>query len=254
MGGGAIVADNLSYKYASGETVFRHLGFRIESGEFIVILGKSGGGKTTLLKVMAGLLPEYKGNLLIDGQDLREASTSLGFVFQDFALFPWLNTQKNIEFGLKLKGLKKELRDKKSKELMQLTGLSSAKNKFPHQLSGGMQQRAAIARVLAIDPKIMLLDEPFGALDYGTRTHLQQFLLSIWQQFQKTIIFVTHSVEEALTLGQRILLLRSQGLIEIPVTLPYPRNVAGTDFNGYRRQLLNEFMFDDKKSQFIGDE
>lgn len=194
----------------SARTVLEHLNLDIQDGEFVCVLGPSGCGKTSLLKMIAGYEKQTDGNILIDEQPHRGPGPNIGVVFQHANLFPWLTVEKNISFGLKMKKIPKPEREKIVEQYMQIVNLNDAAQLLPHELSGGMKQRVAIARALAPNPKIILMDEPFGALDSITRQSLQNELRNIWQQTNKTIFFITHDVDEAITLGSRIIILNGK--------------------------------------------
>ena len=198
----------------------------VADNDFITILGPSGCGKSTLLRIIAGLEPAREGKVLLDGVPVSGPGADRGFVFQSYTLFPWLTVQQNIAFGLREKGLAEGERLKIARDWAGRVGLAGFVDHFPKQLSGGMQQRTAIARALANDPKILLLDEPFGALDNQTRALMQEMLLGIWEREQKTVLFVTHDIEEAIFVGSRVVVMSARpGRIkaDIAVDLPHPR-------------------------------
>ena len=212
----------------------------IAKGEFVCLIGASGCGKSTLLRIMAGFEQPTSGEALMWGKPIEGPEPSRGMVFQDYALFPWLSVRENIAFGPIARGLSgaqvKETVDK----FIELVGLNKFANAYPHQLSGGMKQRVAIARVLANDAELVLMDEPFGALDAMTRERLQDELLEIWQRTKLTVVFVTHSVEEAIFLANRVVVMTpGPGRIESDnaLDLPRPRDVASPEFNAIRRVL-----------------
>lgn len=208
-------------------TALAEVNLTIKENEFITILGPSGCGKSTLLRIVGGLEEQTTGRVLLDGGEVSGPSEERGFVFQSYSLFPWLTVKENIEFGLKNKKVPLKEREEISKEYIDLIGLHGFSDHYPKQLSGGMQQRVAIARALANDPQILLLDEPFGALDNQTRSLMQESLLNIWEKTHKTILFVTHDVEEAIFLASRVLVMTSRpGKIkaDIPIDLEYPRS------------------------------
>jgi NitT/TauT family transport system ATP-binding protein len=218
----------------------RDVSFQVRAGEFVVLLGPSGCGKSTLLNIVAGFERATRGEIRLDGEAIGAPGPDRGVVFQDYALFPWLTVRENIEYGLREKGLPRRQRLETCRRYIELVGLGGFEGRYPHQLSGGMQQRVAISRALAIDPKMLLMDEPFGALDAQTRRLLQQELLRVWQATHKTVIFVTHSVDEAIFLGQKVVVMTARpGSIKevIEVGLPYPRDLTGEDFNVYRRRV-----------------
>jgi len=193
--------------------------------EFLALLGPSGCGKSTLLRMIDGLIPCDTGRILLDGTDVTGVpGHGRGMVFQTFDLFPWRTAVGNVEFGLEVKGASKAERREISRHYIKLVGLSGFEDSYPHQLSGGMQQRVGIARAFAIRPEVLLMDEPFGALDVQTRDILQDELLHIWEQEQKTVLFVTHGIEEAIYLADRILVFTPRpARIERIISVPLPR-------------------------------
>ncbi len=212
----------------------------IHKGEFICLIGASGCGKSTLLRIMAGFEPPTEGQALMWGQPIAGPDPSRGMVFQDYALFPWLSVRDNIGFGPAARGLSSGEVKATVDKFVELVGLQKFVNAYPHQLSGGMKQRVAIARVLANDAELVLMDEPFGALDAMTRERLQDELLDIWQRTRLTVVFVTHSIEEAIVLAGRVVVMTpGPGRIESDnaLTLPRPRDVASPEFNAVRRVL-----------------
>lgn len=200
--------------------------FDVEEGEFVTILGPSGCGKSTILRIIAGLTDTSSGKALLDGTEISSPGRDRGMVFQSYTLFPWLTVQENIEFGLELKGAPKKERAEVALHYLELIGLKGFENHYPKNLSGGMKQRVAIARALANEPEILLMDEPFGALDAQTRAIMQEVLLNAWQESKKTILFVTHDVEEAIFLGDTVYVMTARpGRLKkkIPVPLKRPR-------------------------------
>ncbi|OKY78377.1 MAG: ABC-type nitrate/sulfonate/bicarbonate transport system ATPase component [Candidatus Methanohalarchaeum thermophilum] len=215
--------------------------FSVKNGEFICVVGPSGCGKSTLLNLIAGLEEPTSGKVFIGGEEVKQTSSEVGLVFQESTLFPWRTIEQNIEFGLELSDYSKEKRRKISEKYIQLVGLEGFEESYPSQLSGGMKQRAAIARTLANDPKVLLMDEPFGSLDAQTRNLMQKELLRIWNKEKKTIIFVTHNVDEAIYLADRVLVLSSRpGTIrkDIEIKLERKRDRTGKEFNEYRQEVL----------------
>ena len=202
-------------------------------GEFLAIVGPTGCGKTTLLRLIAGLEKPDRGTITVANKNIEGINADATLVFQQYSLFPWLNIFDNICFSFKINKISKQNQNERVKKLIDLVGLRGCETSYPYELSGGMQQRAAIARALAFDAKILLLDEPFGALDERTRHRLQEELLEIWQEANKTIIFVTHAIDEAIFLASKVLVMRDQpGKIEhmIPIDLPRPRNRQSKEF------------------------
>ncbi len=212
----------------------------INKGEFVCLIGASGCGKSTLLRILAGFETASSGTAQMYGMPIAGPGPERGMVFQDFALFPWLTVRENIAFGPHQRGLPKPKLDELAGYYMDMVGLSKFADFYPGQLSGGMKQRVAIARVLANDCEVLLMDEPFGALDALTREKLQQDLLEIWERTRLTIIFVTHAVEEAVLLSDRVVVMTAgPGRIEEDVTLQLerPRDIVGIEFNQVRRDI-----------------
>jgi taurine transport system ATP-binding protein len=205
--------DNLGLTFGKGSSqveVLREINFKIGPGDFICVLGSSGCGKTTLLRSLAGYQQPSQGTVLISGKLHNKPDADVGVVFQRPNLFPWLTIAKNVEFGPKMRGIAQIERRQRVSHYLDLVGLDHAANLLPYQLSGGMQQRAAIARTLAADPKLILMDEPFGALDALTRESMQIHLKQIWEQTRKTIFFITHDVEEAMLLSTRLVVMHAR--------------------------------------------
>ncbi|MGE8538556.1 MAG: ABC transporter ATP-binding protein [Acinetobacter sp.] len=193
----------------------------IQQGEFVSIVGPSGCGKSTLLDLIAGLTRPSSGQILLNGKEITRPGLDRGIVFQQYALYPWLNALQNIEFGLEAKGVDKKTRRQKAQYYLELVGLAGFEQHFPNELSGGMKQRVAIARSLAYEPEILLMDEPFAALDAQTRETLQEELLNIWRTSKATIIFITHSIDEAIYLSQRVAIMTSRpGRIKDVIQIP----------------------------------
>jgi NitT/TauT family transport system ATP-binding protein len=212
-------------------TAVRNLNLNVKPGEFVTIVGPSGCGKSTLLDILAGLALPTEGDIFIDGKRAHGPGLDRGIVLQGYALFPWRTVRQNIEYGLEIKKMKKAERREISDHFIELVSLVGFENCFPYELSGGMRQRVAIARALAYDPEVLLMDEPFAAVDAQTRETLQDELLRIWEKTGKTIIFITHSIEEAVFLADRVAVMSSSpGTIQhiVRVDLPRPRRVADT--------------------------
>ena len=216
------------YNTRKGEVVaLNGVNFDIKENEFICVIGPSGCGKSTLLNIIAGLLEPTAGQILVDGKPIQGTGTDRGVVFQQYALFPWLTVKKNVEFGLKLKGLSKEECESIAMKYLKMVELEKFADSYPKELSGGMKQRVAIARAYAMNPEVLLMDEPFGALDAQTRTQLQTELLKAWQEEHKTCFFVTHDIEEAIVLATRVVIMSARpGRIKevVDIDIPYPRD------------------------------
>ncbi|EOS64746.1 MULTISPECIES: ABC transporter ATP-binding protein [unclassified Anaerotruncus] len=221
--------DNVVKKYSgrNGEMVaLNGVSLDIHENEFVCVVGPSGCGKSTLLNIIAGLHEPTSGQVLVDGQAVSGPGPDRGVVFQQYALFPWLTVQKNVEFGLKLQGMSQDKAEQEAKKYIKMVDLEQFAQSYPKELSGGMKQRVAIARAYAINPKVLLMDEPFGALDAQTRTQLQTELLKTWEKEQKTCFFITHDVEEAIILAQRVIIMSARpGRIKevVEINIPYPR-------------------------------
>lgn len=216
----------------------------IVAGSFVCLVGPSGCGKTTVLNLLAGFDQPSSGSVEIDGRPVSGADRNHIMIFQDYGLYPWKSVLGNVLFGLRARGIKSVPARERALAALDMVNLRSAADRHPHELSGGMKQRVAIARALAVEPDILFMDEPFAALDAFTRIHLQDELLRIWQERRPTVVFVTHDLDEAITLGQRVVLMapkpgRIQRVIDIP--LAYPRERTRDDFALYRRQLFEEF-------------
>ncbi|WP_374000357.1 ABC transporter ATP-binding protein [Bdellovibrio bacteriovorus] len=223
----------------------KDIDFNIPAGQFVCLLGPSGCGKSTLLNAIAGFSLPSEGSVMVGGQEILEPGPDRGMVFQEYALFPWMTVEENIVFGLKIKKADPEQIEAKLQKLLKTLKLTDFRRRFPKDLSGGMRQRVAIARVLALDPPIMLMDEPFGALDALTRRSLQDELLKIWSDLKKTVVFVTHSIEEAIYLADRIVVMSYRpGTVkkDVKVEVPRPRNPADPDFNNLKRELSQLVM------------
>jgi NitT/TauT family transport system ATP-binding protein len=229
---GTVNIDNVSIQLGHGAarfTALQNLSLQVEAGELVCLLGPSGCGKSTLLGAVAGHLPISHGSIHVDRQPVAAPHPERGLVFQHHTLFPWQKTIDNVAYGLKMKGVKRQERRAQALDLLQLVGLAEFADRYPWQLSGGMQQRVEIARVLINRPRVLLMDEPFGALDAITRLRMQELLLDIWARVRTTILFVTHDIDEALFLADRIVVISPQpGRIveEIALDFPRPRNAA----------------------------
>ena len=230
----------------------KDINLQIPHGQFVCLLGPSGCGKSTLLNAIAGFSLPTSGTLTADGQPITGPGPDRGMVFQEYALFPWMTVEKNIAFGMEIKGQSKAQIASTVDKLLEMLSLSDFRTRYPKDLSGGMRQRVAIARVLALDSPIMLMDEPFGALDALTRRNLQDELLRIWAELKKTIIFVTHSIEEAIYLADRIVVMTYRpGTIkrDLIVELPRLRDPAAPEFNALKRELGMLVMEEQQRHQ-----
>ena len=212
----------------------------IGRGEFVTVIGPSGCGKTTLLNILAGFEGSSAGEVLVEGQPIQGPGADRGVVFQEYALFPWLTLRQNVEYGPRECGVPPEQARVIVDRTLRLVGLEGADNRYPHELSGGMRQRVALARVLVNDPKILLMDEPFAAVDAQTRATLQREVARLWAETGKTVLFITHSVEEAVLLGDRVVTMTPRpGRIktDVPVDLARPRDPTSPAFNDSRRTI-----------------
>lgn len=229
------------FKTPGGDvTALKDINLTVKQGEFVCLLGPSGCGKSTLLNAVAGFQPPSAGEIVIEGKNILTPGPDRGMVFQEYALFPWMTVAQNIAFGLQIQKKEKAEIDLTVNQLLDLLHLKDFRDRFPKDLSGGMRQRVAIARVLALDSPIMLMDEPFGALDALTRRNLQDELLRIWEKLNKTILFVTHSIEESIYLADRIVVMTYRpGTIKRDqyVTMPRPRDPSSHEFNELKREL-----------------
>jgi NitT/TauT family transport system ATP-binding protein len=220
--------------------------FTVRENDFVTILGPSGCGKSTLLRIAAGLDQPTSGRVLLDGEPVEGPGADRGMVFQSYTLFPWLSVEQNIRFGLRERGVSEAQQKERSDYFISRVGLRGFEQHFPKQLSGGMQQRTAIARALANDPKILLLDEPFGALDNQTRVLMQELLLGIWESAQKTVLFVTHDIDEAIFMANRVAVFSARpGQIktELAVDFPHPRHYTiktSPEFMALKARLTEE--------------
>jgi NitT/TauT family transport system ATP-binding protein len=224
-------------------TALRDISFQVHRREFVCVIGPSGCGKSTLIRMVAGLDHPTSGRMLLDGHEVHGPGPDRGMVFQGYTLFPWLTVTRNVMFGLEMQGMERGQAEREALQWIDLVGLKRFKDSYPVQLSGGMKQRTAIARALAANPRVLLMDEPFGALDAQTRAQMQTHLLEIWRNVDVTILFITHDLDEAILLADRILVLKAnpgevQEVVEVPV--PRPRNlgqVNSPEFLSTRRRL-----------------
>src|SRR4051812_34063513 len=238
--------DQLSRSFAGEHgpvTALRDISLRVHRRELVCVIGPSGCGKSTLARIIAGLDQPSAGRMLVDGKETRGPCPERGMVFQGYTLFPWLTVKRNVMFGLEMAGKSGDQAEGEARQWIELVGLTKFANAYPHQLSGGMKQRVAIARALAPNPRVLLMDEPFGALDAQTRAQMQAHLLEIWRNVDVTILFITHDLDEAIFLADRIVVLKAhpgeiQEIIEVPV--PRPRSLAqltSPEFLATRRRI-----------------
>jgi ABC-type nitrate/sulfonate/bicarbonate transport system ATPase subunit len=231
---------------------------QVADNDFICILGPSGCGKSTLLRIVAALDQPTTGRVLLDGQPVARPGPDRGMVFQSYTLFPWLTVRENICFGLREKGVPQAEQDRIAAHFIERVGLRGFESHYPKMLSGGMQQRTALARALANDPKILLLDEPFGALDNQTRALMQELLLGIWEADRKTVLFVTHDIDEAIFMANRVAVMTARpGRIksDVRVDLPHPRHYTvktTPEFSAYKARLTEEIRAESIKTAAMG--
>jgi ABC-type nitrate/sulfonate/bicarbonate transport system ATPase subunit len=223
--------------------VLKNLNLRVEKGEFAAIVGPSGCGKSTALRMFAGLETASAGDVLANGKEIKQPSANRSLIFQEHALYPWLTIGKNVGFGLELANVPKRERESRIFEVLQKVGLEGFEGYYPHQLSGGMRQRASIARALIMNPDVLLLDEPYGALDAMTRLTMQNELINIWQGSGKTMLLITHDIDEAIYLSDRVFIMSArpgQIIDEIKIDIERPRNRNGARFVKIREQIMDQ--------------
>jgi NitT/TauT family transport system ATP-binding protein len=244
------------WRQSSELTVFDSLSLAVQAGEFVSVIGPSGCGKSTLLCIVAGLEEPSSGTVAVDGKPVRGPGLDRGVVFQEFALFPWLSVRDNVAFGLKSMGMGREERRRRAGKYVDLVGLSSFAHYYPNRLSGGMRQRVGLGRALAVEPAVLLMDEPFGALDALTRENMQNALAEIWQETHKTVLFITHDIEEAVFLSDRVLVLNgrpSRLVLELPVSLPRPRSRHAPEFQTHVGRLEDAIRGHDRSKTTEGE-
>ena len=260
---GAVEVEDLSVVFKRRDQhgpllVLESTSFKINPGEFICLLGPSGCGKSTILNLIAGFLKPTMGQVLVDEQPVEKPGADRGFVFQQYSLLPWKTTFENVEFGLKIRGISRAQRTELVNDYLNRVGLYKHRHSYPHQLSGGMQQRASIVRALVNSPSVLLMDEPFAALDAQTRHMMQELLLNIWSDLKSTVIFVTHDIEEAIFLSDRILVMGVRpGRIKetVVVNLDRPRHIdtmLSPDFINLNRQVFELIREETLKSMDLG--
>jgi len=245
-----VAVDGISKRYTGGSgaavQALEDVSFDVHDGEFVCVVGPSGCGKTTLFRIIAGLEPATEGEVRLDGDPLTGPGMDRGMVFQGYLLFPWRTVLENVAFGLEQQDRSADEREARAREMLDLVGLSGVADQYPRELSGGMKQRVGIARALAVDPEILLMDEPFGSVDAQTRDMLHEELLEIWAETGKTVLFVTHDVDEAVTLADRVVVLapspgRVREIVEIDLERPRRRtDQAFADHEASLRELIGE--------------
>jgi len=249
-----LVADSVTKIYGSESAkiiALKDMSLKVYPNEFLCLVGPSGCGKSTFLRIVAGLEKPTKGVVYLDGEAIRGPGPERCMIFQEYALFPWRTVLQNVTFGLELKGIPKEERIDKAMRYIELVGLAGFEDRYPHELSGGMRQRVALARALVNNPEILLMDEPFGALDAQTRKVMQGELLKIWEKEKKTVVFVTHSVIEATYLADRVCVMTARpGRVkkEFSIEIPRPRSYTGEKFLKIREMILDELESEVYKS------
>jgi NitT/TauT family transport system ATP-binding protein len=250
-----LAIENVSLDYATNSrgqlTALKNINLTVRAGEFLCIVGPSGCGKSTLLHLIAGLHAQTSGRVLVNGTPVQGTGTDRILIFQELGLFPWLTVDQNLEFGMKMNGVPKSERKVRVRDYLRLVHLSQFQDSYTHQLSGGMRQRVALARALATEPDVLLMDEPFAALDAQTRDLLHDELEKIWAETGKTIIFVTHNVREAVRLGDRVVLMTFRpGTVkrEYQVDLPRPRHLEDVQVAGLAREILDDLREEINKS------
>lgn len=245
--------EHLSKVYKTEKRTVRaveNINLEIKDGEFVCVVGHSGCGKTTLLNILAKFVTPTSGQVLLDGKSLEAAETNVGVVFQEYALFPWCTALGNVAFGLEMHGYGKKERTERAMHYLKLVQLDDFADVHPHQLSGGMRQRVAVARALAYDPALLLMDEPFGALDAQTRERLQELTEDVWRKTTKTIFYVTHNIAEAVYLAERVVVMRpNPGHIHavVDIDLPRPRDPLSRAFVDVQRHITEMIMEDKPK-------
>lgn len=238
-----IVVDGVHKRFQSGSgavEALRDVNFSVQEGEFVCIIGSSGAGKTTLFRIIAGLEESTAGTVRLDGEPVEGPGTDRGMVFQEYGLFPWRTVLGNVTFGLEQRAMSRSARRERAREMIDLVGLGEFEDSYPKELSGGMKQRVGIARALAVDPEILLMDEPFGSVDAQTKGRLHGELLDIWGETGKTVLFVTHDVDEAVTLADRVVVLTgSPGSVHevVDIDLDRPRSRTDEAFAAYEARL-----------------
>lgn len=236
-----IRVNNLTKRFGD-LTVLDGIDFTIKKGELLVIVGPTGCGKTTFLNTLSKLMPATEGEILIDGQEANPRQHNIAFVFQEPTCLPWRTVRENVAYGMEVKGVPKKEREERAAEIMDLVGLGSCADLYPNQVSASMMQRIAVSRAFAVNPDLLLMDEPYGQLDVKLRFYLEDELVSLWQKLGSTILFVTHNIEEAVYVAERILVLTNKPTkvkAEIPVELPRPRKLIDPKFVELRKNVTD---------------
>ena len=234
-----IRVNNLTKRFGA-LTVLDGINFTIKKGELLAIVGPTGCGKTTFLNCLSKLMPATEGDILIDGQEANPKKHNIAYVFQEPTCLPWRTVRENVAYGMEVKGVPKAEREQRASDIMDLVGLSSCADLYPNQVSASMMQRIAVSRAFAVNPDLLLMDEPYGQLDVKLRFYLEDELVNLWQKLNSTILFVTHNIEEAVYVAERILVLTNKPTkikAEIPVDLPRPRNLIDPKFVELRKQV-----------------
>ena len=234
-----IRVDNLTKRFGD-LTVLNGINFTIKRGEFLAIVGPTGCGKTTFLNCLSKLMPATEGDILIDGEEANPKKHNIAFVFQEPTCLPWRTVRENVAYGMEVKGVPREEREKRASDIMDLVGLSSCADLYPNQVSASMMQRITVSRAFAVNPDLLLMDEPYGQLDVKLRFYLEDELVNLWQKLNSTILFVTHNIEEAVYVAERILVLTNKPTsvkAEIKVDLPRPRKLIDPKFVDLRKQV-----------------
>ncbi|MCC6347506.1 MAG: ABC transporter ATP-binding protein [Nitrospirales bacterium] len=239
-----VTGINKSFRSTAGEEkveILHDISFTVREGSFVSIIGPSGCGKTTLLRIISGIESPDNGRVLLGDREISAPVRDVGYIFQESALLPWRTVQKNIEFGLEVAGVGRKEREQRALASLELVELKGFGGYYPREISGGMKQKVALAMALVVEPRVLLMDEPFVSLDCQTRSYLQQVLLHVWEKTGKTVIFITHNVEEAVFLGDEIICLTGRPTVVgtvVPVDIPRPRERTSPELNRVRREIL----------------
>lgn len=236
-----VVVNNISKNFGSLE-VLKNCSFKIKDGEFICVVGPTGCGKTTFLNALTCLIPLTSGEILIDGEQADPKKHNLSFVFQEPSAFPWLTVEDNIRFGMQIKKYPREYIEEQTDKIINLLGLNSYRKAYQHQLSASTEQKVVIGRAFAINPDLLLMDEPYGQMDIKTRFYLEDEVIRLWEELKSTVVFITHNVEEAVYLAERVLVLSNKPAAvkeDIKIDLPHPRDIASKRFIEYRTHITD---------------